>query len=78
MNLTAIELGRYPRVQVGDVAVLLDDDPASPASVYRWAELLDTIPYEVLTTVGAKAPSRIQQIAAGGSYYEKRIVRAAG
>jgi hypothetical protein len=39
---------------------VLDDDPISPASVYRIAELAGTIPYEILCRIG----TRVRRVAA--------------
>ena len=39
MDLTVIDLQNAPQANVGDDVTILDDDPISPASVYRIAEL---------------------------------------
>jgi alanine racemase len=54
MDLTVIDLKNAPQAMVGDDVTVLDDDPVSPASVYRIAELAGTIPYEILCRVGRR------------------------
>jgi hypothetical protein len=60
MDLTVIDLQNAPHAMVGDDVTVLDDDPISPASVYRIAELAGTIPYEILCRIG----SRVRRVAA--------------
>jgi len=54
MDLTVIDLTNIPQANIGDEVTLLDDDPLSPASVYRLAEWGQTIPYEILCTIGPR------------------------
>lgn len=54
MDLITVDLGAVPSAQQGDEVTLLDDDPASPASVYALAELGGTIPYEIFCRIGAR------------------------
>jgi len=54
MDLTVIDLTAVPAAQVGDDITIIDSDPLSPASVYRMAEALGTIPYEVLSRIGPR------------------------
>jgi alanine racemase len=54
MDLTVIDLGNVPQAMVGDEVTVLDSDPLSPASVYRIAELAETIPYEIFCRIGAR------------------------
>ena len=44
MDLTVIDLQNAPHAVVGEEVTVLDNDPLSPASVYRIAELAGTIP----------------------------------
>jgi alanine racemase len=60
MDLTVIDLQNAPHAMVGDDVTVMDDDPISPASVYRIAELAGTIPYEILCRIGA----RVRRVAA--------------
>jgi alanine racemase len=60
MDLTVIDLQNAPQAMVGDDVTVLDDDPISPASVYRIAELAETIPYEILCRIG----TRVRRVAA--------------
>jgi alanine racemase len=59
MDLTVIDLANVPHAMVGDDVTVLDDDPVSPASVYKIAELAETIPYEILCRIG----SRVRRVA---------------
>jgi alanine racemase len=54
MDLTVIDLGNVPQAMIGDEVTVLDSDPLSPASVYRIAELAETIPYEIFCRIGAR------------------------
>jgi len=59
MDLTVIDLQNAPHAVIGDEVTILDDDPLSPASVYRIAELAGTIPYEIFCRIG----SRVRRVA---------------
>lgn len=63
MDMTMIDLTAFPDALPGDEVTILDDDPASPASVYRMAKLAHTIPYEVFCRIG----SRIHRVPVGGA-----------
>jgi alanine racemase len=54
MDLTIIDLHDIPHPVVGDEVIVLDNDPLSPASVYKLAELAGTIPYEILSRIGPR------------------------
>jgi alanine racemase len=54
MDLTTIDLTDAPHSTIGDDVTLLDNDPLSPASVYRLAEWADTIPYEIFCGIGPR------------------------
>jgi len=54
MDLLTVDLGGVPGAQLGDEVTLLEDDPASPASVYALAEMAGTIPYEIFCRIGAR------------------------
>jgi alanine racemase len=54
MDLTVVDLGNAPQATVGDEVTVLDSDPLSPASVYRMAELAETIPYEIFCRIGSR------------------------
>ena len=58
-----VDLQNIPHATIGDEVTLLDNDPLSPASVYRLAELAGTIPYEILCRIG----SRVRRIAVDDS-----------
>lgn len=54
MDFTTIDLTHLPHATVGEEVTLLDDDPLSPASVYKLAEWGQTIPYEILCKIGPR------------------------
>jgi len=54
MDLTVIDLRNAPQAVVGDEVTVMDNDPLSPASVYRIAELAGTIPYEIFCHIGRR------------------------
>jgi alanine racemase len=54
MDYTTVDVTHIPEARAGDTAVVLDDDPLSPASIYRLAEAAQTIPYELLTRIGSR------------------------
>jgi alanine racemase len=54
MDLTVIDLTNIPGANLGDDVTIIDSDPLSPASVYRLAELAETIPYEILCRIGKR------------------------
>lgn len=54
MDLSTIDLTDVPAAAIGDDVVVMDSDPLSPCSVYKLAEWMGTIPYEVLTRIGPR------------------------
>lgn len=54
MDLITVDLSETPQAAVGDDVILMDDDPLSPASIYKLAELAGTIPYEICCRVGPR------------------------
>lgn len=61
MDMTTIDLGEIPRPVVGDEAILIDDDPLSPVSVYKVAAWSETIAYEVFCRIGSRMPRMISE-----------------
>lgn len=59
MDLMVIDLQNAPHAAIGDEVTVMDNDPLSPASVYRIAELTGTIPYEIFCRIG----SRVRRVA---------------
>ncbi|MDP9172523.1 MAG: alanine racemase [Planctomycetota bacterium] len=59
MDLTVIDLRQAPHATIGDEVTVLDSNPLSAASVYKIAELADTIPYEIFCRIG----TRIRRVA---------------
>ncbi len=54
MDFTTVDLANAPWAVLGDEVTALDDDPVSPASVYRLAEIAKTIPYEIFCRIGPR------------------------
>ena len=54
MDLTTIDLAHAPAARIGDEAIVMDNDPLSPASVYALAAHAGTIPYEIFTRIGRR------------------------
>ncbi|MFA5293395.1 MAG: alanine racemase [Phycisphaerae bacterium] len=55
MDKTIIDVTDIPNVAVGQYVTVIDNDPKSMCSVYRLAEMADTICHEVLTSLPARA-----------------------
>ncbi|MDA2934160.1 alanine racemase [Acidobacteria bacterium AH-259-D05] len=51
MDLISVDLTDVSNPAVGEEVVLLEDSSDSPISVTAWAETLETIPYEVFTSI---------------------------
>jgi alanine racemase len=54
MDFTTVDVTDLPDVVAGDEATLLEADAESPISAASLARVLRTIPYEVLTSIGAR------------------------
>jgi alanine racemase len=54
MDLTVVDLRSAPQAIIGDEVTVIDNDPLSPASAYRIAELAGTIPYEIFCHIGRR------------------------
>ena len=72
MDYTTLDLGDLPQAAVGDEVTVLDADPLSPASVYRLAQLADTIPYEIFCHIGPRI-HRVPAEAAGAMTEAPRV-----
>jgi alanine racemase len=59
MDFTCLDLTDVPGAQVGDEVTLIEPDSSSPISAVNLAHQLDTIPYEILTSIG----SRVSRVA---------------
>jgi alanine racemase len=55
MDKTVIDVTDLPQAKVGQYVTLIDNDPESMCSVYRLAELADTICHEILTSLPSRA-----------------------
>jgi alanine racemase len=49
-----VDVTDIPEVQIGDEVTLLSSNPDSPISAVALAKQLDTIPYEILTSIGPR------------------------
>jgi len=58
MDATLVDLTDVPDARVGLAATLIEADADSPISVAAVARLAGTIPYEILTGIGARVPRR--------------------
>lgn len=56
MDYTMVSLNQDAHIKVGDNAMLFDTDYVQ---LYRWANLLGTIPYEILTGLGNRIERRV-------------------
>lgn len=48
MNIITVDVDSLPELAVGEEAVIISKEAGDPNSVKSWAELCDTIPYEIL------------------------------
>ena len=55
MDKTILDVTDVPDVKVGQSVTVIDNDPSSDCSVYKLAELADTICHEVLTSLPSRA-----------------------
>jgi len=55
MDKTILDVTDIPDVKIGRYVTIIDNDPQSQCSVYRLAEMADTICHEVLTSLPARA-----------------------
>ncbi|MFH0830727.1 MAG: alanine racemase [Parcubacteria group bacterium] len=51
MNITSVDVTNVPGVQVGDEVVVLSSDPGHANSIARFAQLAQTIPYDLLVHI---------------------------
>ena len=58
MDLTLVDVTAGQSIQIGDEVKLISADSESPISALSLAQQLDTIPYEVLTTIGSRIERR--------------------
>ena len=54
MDLTCIDLTDVPQARVGEEVLLLEDSFSSPISAKCLADVLGTIPYEIVTSIGGR------------------------
>jgi alanine racemase len=54
MNLTAVDISRISRVEVGDDATIIGSTPSCSISAWEHANLASTIPYEILCNISGR------------------------
>ena len=57
MDQLMLDVGDVP-VEVGDEVVLLGTQGNEVITAYEWADLVDTIPYEIVCGIGPRVPRR--------------------
>ena len=67
MNQSSLDVTDVPAVQVGDVVTFVGRDGASRIPVEEVAETIDTIPYELLCSIGRRVRRVVQRAPAGVS-----------
>ena len=58
MDVTTIEVTEIPGAQIGDEVVLIGEQGGSKLTAWDIAQLMDTIPYEVLCNISKRVPRR--------------------
>ena len=56
MDMITVDLTDRPDVQEGDVATLLGTTANCSVNADTWAEILETIPYEILCGIASRVP----------------------
>ena len=56
MDLTAIDITDIPDAHLGDEVTILGTSGGGCVSAWEHAELANTIPYEVLCSIGRRVP----------------------
>lgn len=56
MDLTTIDVTDIPGVEIGDEVVLIGEQGKERVTAYDHADLVDTIPYEILCNIAARVP----------------------
>jgi len=56
MDLTTIDVTDIPGVEIGDEVVLIGEQARERITAYDHADLVDTIPYEILCNIAARVP----------------------
>ena len=54
MDLTVVDVTEHPSVVEGSTVTVLDWDSSSPISAAALASQTETIPYEILTSIGGR------------------------
>jgi alanine racemase len=56
MDMITVDLTDLPEAQEGDEVILLGSSPHCRITAAEWADILDTIPYEVLCGIASRVP----------------------
>jgi len=56
MDVTIVDVTGIPGVEIGDEAVLIGSQGAETITAYDHADLVGTIPYEILCNISARVP----------------------
>jgi alanine racemase len=56
MDLTIVDVTDIPGVEIGDEAVLIGSQGDRSITAYDQADLVGTIPYEILCNINARVP----------------------
>lgn len=59
MNMTTIKLPRTVNPHLGDPVIIISPDPNSCCSIYKFASILNTIPYTILTGLHSSTKRRV-------------------
>ena len=56
MDLTLLDVTDIPGTDIGDEVILIGEEDHSSITAVEIAQLLDTVPYEVLCSIGKRVP----------------------
>lgn len=59
MNITTIDMTAVPNIRLDDPVTVISNNPSDPNSIAQWAELCQTIPYDLLVHIPAGNLRRI-------------------
>lgn len=48
MNITMIDISHVPEPTIGEEVVFISENPKSPVSLEKQAQMIETIPYDIL------------------------------
>ena len=56
MDMIAVDLTDLPEVREGAEAIVLGSSAHCRVMAYDWADILETVPYEVLCAIATRVP----------------------